>query len=75
MLGLAPSHLGGPKAKKIVTGSIDRAGSDKKQNFLRRVHANACKTFGTILGPEANAAHRNHFHLDMAERKTGNYCE
>ena len=75
VLSLTPSHLGGPKAKKVVTGSIERAGSDKKQNFLRRVHAAACKTFGTILGPEANAAHRNHFHLDMAERKTGNYCE
>ena len=75
VLGLAPSHLGGPKPKKVATGSIDRALSERKQSFLRRVHAAGCKTFGTILGPEANAAHRNHFHLDMAERKTGNYCE
>jgi hypothetical protein len=26
--------------------------------------------FGTTLGPEANAAHRNHLHVDMAQRKT-----
>ena len=75
VLSLAPSHLGGPKPKKVVTGSVDRSGPQKKQTFLRRIHTAACKTFGTILGPEANAAHRNHFHLDMAERKTGNYCE
>ena len=25
--------------------------------------------------PRASAAHRNHFHLDMAKRRNGNYCE
>jgi len=46
-----------------------------KARFLRRLHASACKAFGTILGPEANEAHRNHFHIDLAERKGGSYCE
>ena len=35
----------------------------------------ACRHFGTVLGPEANEAHRNHFHLDMAERKVKRICE
>lgn len=37
--------------------------------FLREAHASACKIFGTTLGPEANRAHLNHFHVDMAQRK------
>jgi hypothetical protein len=37
--------------------------------FLHEVHNGACKIFGTILGPEANADHKNHFHLDMKERR------
>jgi hypothetical protein len=43
--------------------------------FLREAHASACKIFGTTLGPEANNAHRNHFHVDMAPRERSNYCE
>jgi hypothetical protein len=48
---------------------------DKKSLFLRGVHAGGCRVFGTVLGPEANNAHRNHFHVDMAERNSGAYCE
>ncbi len=43
--------------------------------FLHGAHAAACKIFGTTLGPEANNAHRNHFHVDMAPRKRRKYCE
>jgi hypothetical protein len=28
------------------------------------VHKSACKRFGTVLGPEYNAAHEDHFHLE-----------
>jgi hypothetical protein len=43
--------------------------------FLRNVHAGACRIFGTVLGPEANEAHRNHLHLDLAPRKRTAFCE
>lgn len=43
--------------------------------FLRDIHASACQVFGTTLGPEANEAHRNHFHVDMAERKFRKICD
>lgn len=33
--------------------------------FLRLVREGACKQFNTVLGPDYNAAHRSHFHLDM----------
>jgi hypothetical protein len=37
--------------------------------FLHKIHEGACQIFGTTLGPEANASHKNHFHLDMRERR------
>src|SRR5215831_8286040 len=43
--------------------------------FLRDVHAGACRVFGTVLGPEANEAHRNHLHLDLARRRRSAFCE
>lgn len=44
-------------------------------NLLRRLHDGACGIFGTILGPEANAYHRNHFHFDTASYRSGSYCQ
>ncbi|MFX8301234.1 extensin family protein, partial [Acinetobacter baumannii] len=49
--------------------------SSAKSLFLRAVHDKACLRFGTTLGPEANAAHRNHLHVDMAERKFKKICD
>ncbi len=33
--------------------------------FLRAARDGACRLFGTTLSPDYNAAHANHFHLDM----------
>ena len=44
-------------------------GGDERAAFLRAIHAGACRIFGTALGPEANDAHKNHFHFDMKERR------
>jgi hypothetical protein len=46
-------------------------GSSKEREFLRIVHQSACKRFGTVLGPNYNAAHANHFHL---ERSGSAFC-
>ncbi|HVZ04962.1 extensin family protein [Hyphomicrobium sp.] len=43
--------------------------------FLHEAHEAACHIFGTTLGPEANADHRNHFHVDMAVRKYKKICD
>jgi len=37
----------------------------QKATFLREVQQAACESFSTVLGPDYNAAHNNHFHLDM----------
>jgi len=39
-------------------------GTPAERRFLRVVHDSACKRFGTTLGPQYNAAHENHFHLE-----------
>ena len=43
--------------------------------FLRRLHKGACSQFGTVLGPEANEAHRDHFHFDLAQRRRSAFCQ
>ena len=40
-----------------------------EQKFLRRIHKGACELFSVTLGPEYNAAHADHFHLDMGGGK------
>ena len=85
-----PSHLGGPKSTdKAASGKatpapvgaapamlhVDAVSQSRKARFLREIHTAACRIFGTTLGPETNLAHKNHFHLDMAERSRSNYCE
>jgi hypothetical protein len=51
-------------------------GNSDERAFLRRLHESACKRFGTVLGPNYNAAHANHFHFDMGKSmKDGSaYC-
>jgi len=39
-----------------------------KGTFLRAVRNGACELYSTVLSPEYNAAHRDHLHLDQAER-------
>jgi hypothetical protein len=39
-----------------------------KGRFLRDVRDGACKLFATVLSPDYNAAHRDHLHLDQAQR-------
>ena len=48
---------------------------DPTSEFLHVAHDEACDIFGTVLGPDANAAHRDHFHLDMKERKYRSICQ
>lgn len=47
-----------------ITVASDWADEGPEGRFLRAVRDGACETFETVLGPEYNAAHRDHFHLD-----------
>ncbi len=41
------------------------------REFFEVIHKSACKRFKTVLGPDYNAAHYNHLHLDMGR---GPFC-
>lgn len=51
-------------------------GKADERAFLRRLHESACKRFGTVLGPNYNSAHANHFHFDMSKamKDGSSYC-
>ncbi|MGB7407089.1 MAG: extensin family protein [Pontixanthobacter sp.] len=46
----------------------DWDGSPNNTEFLREIRDGACGLFGTVLSPDYNAAHRDHFHFDQADR-------
>lgn len=47
-------------------------GDRQTRQFLEIVRASACKRFRTVLSPDYNIAHRDHFHFDMGGR--GGFC-
>ena len=63
----------GPVA--ALAAARTKAAASAEGDFLRRLHKGACSTFGTVLGPEANEAHRDHFHFDLAHRRRSAYCQ
>ncbi|MFM0727259.1 extensin family protein [Paraburkholderia strydomiana] len=44
----------------------DWCGDTRAGSFVRRSHDGACAVFHAVPGPDCNALHRTHFHLDMA---------
>lgn len=52
----------------------DWDGDEAEARFLRRARDGACGPFGTVLSPDYNAAHRDHFHFDQAPRGLGGVC-
>ncbi len=52
----------------------DWAGDGPEATFLRRVRNGACGSFSTVLSPDYNAAHRDHFHFDQAPRGGWGLC-
>ena len=53
---------------------LDDWGAGKKGRILSRMHRSACGPFATVLGPESDRFHRDHFHFDTASRNRGSYC-
>ncbi len=46
----------------------------KKGRMLKKMHKQACGPFGTVLGPNADRYHKDHFHFDIAKHRGGPYC-
>lgn len=54
----------------VLTGWED----DRYAPLLQQVHRAACGPFGTVLGPEADRYHQDHFHFDTARNRSRAYC-
>ena len=53
---------------------LDDWGKGRNGKALRKMHKEACGTFGTVLGPESDRWHQDHFHFDTRRHGNGTYC-
>ena len=51
---------------RVVTVKGGWNGDNRERSFLRAVHHGACQEFTTVLGPDHDANHHDHFHVDLA---------
>ncbi len=56
-----------------VSVLADWSAGGREAAFLREVRDGACRLFPTVLSPDYNAAHRDHLHLDVANRGTAGW--
>lgn len=60
---IAGFELADGRTIRVLTGWNSK---DKKEKaFLRDVRQEACRIFNVTLSPDYNAAHKDHFHVDM----------
>jgi hypothetical protein len=59
---------------RLVTVKGGWSSWSAESGFLRNVHRGGCSIFTTVLGPNANAYHADHFHFDLARHgRDGNH--
>jgi hypothetical protein len=51
---------------RVITVKGGWSGRPEERAFLQAVHRGACGTFTTVLGPNADGYHQDHFHMDLA---------
>ena len=59
--------------RRIMVKGGWHGGSEREREFLRVVQQSACRRFDTVLGPDYNAAHHDHLHLEGVIG-TKSYC-
>ena len=69
-IDIAAINLNNGTALTVLTDWRNR----RKGAVLKRMHKAACGPFGTVLGPNANRYHQDHFHFDTARYRSGSYC-
>lgn len=55
---------------KTISITRDWANEGPEGKFLHEAHDAACNLFNVVLGPDFNAAHKTHFHLDLGWFRT-----
>jgi len=61
-IDISAINLKNGSSLSVLTGWKKR----REGKLLKSLHRAACGPFGTVLGPDANRFHRDHFHLDTA---------
>ncbi|MEJ2029130.1 MAG: extensin family protein [Maritimibacter sp.] len=56
------------------TLTVEDQWSGQYSRVFRTLYRRACGPFGTVLSPDADRYHYNHFHLDTARYRGGPYC-
>ncbi len=46
----------------------------QRGRMLKQMHKAACGPFGTVLGPDGDRYHQDHFHFDTARHRGGSFC-
>ena len=59
---------------RLISVLRDWNGDDAEARFLRTVRDAACASFGTVLSPDYNAAHADHFHFDQGRNPAFGAC-
>lgn len=67
--------LAGPEPDAGVT--VEAPKGQVQSRFLEAVRQSACGAFATALGPGSDAAHADHLHLDIMERRSAasRFCQ
>ena len=52
--------------RRITVRGDWHSASPQVRQFLTLIHSSACRRFGTVLGPNYNAAHADHFHVELS---------
>lgn len=74
--GAAYQKLGaGPTVTAAQAPASAATALSLEARYLRELSKGACQKFGTVLGPEANDAHRDHFHFDIKARRKAAFCQ
>ena len=69
-IDIAGFRLRNGEVISVLTGWNTR----RDRPVLKKMHQGACGPFGTVLGPDADRFHRDHFHFDTADYRSGSYC-
>jgi hypothetical protein len=69
-------QLGDEKQGGIAV-SVERPNGLEQVRFLDAVRQSACGAFMTVLGPGSDAAHANHLHVDIQQRRAASsrFCQ
>jgi hypothetical protein len=65
------------EGKSAVRVTVEKPEGLVQNSFLTAIRQSACGAFMTALGPGADAAHANHLHVDIQERRSraSRFCQ